>query len=235
MNLLTGLKSLIHRIAPGAPPADLGTLRAQLAAMVRSINALKEELADALGAKLGAEEAAATLRGQLAVKDKEICRLADLIAEKDEEIGRLDALLVAAQLEIEDVRAENIRLKGGEQLPLAGVDSEGSENVVPLPDEVISDVTHEMAMEIVRLSFRDGNVWHFTQGDEELSAKIEDERFLERLHARELAFADGDIVRARVRNVSRRTGAGIKTERRILEVLEVTPPPRQLEIAGGVR
>ncbi len=240
MSFLSAIKSLF--LDASAP------LRAR-------IRELEWQLSEEIGARLGAQEAAITLRSELetertkialiskdveeilAAKDKEISRLDGLLRDKDEELGRFDALLTAAQLEIEDVRAENIRLKGGEQLPLDGIepgDDEGGE-VVPLPDEIVSDLTHEMAMAIVRLSFRDRNVWHFSQGEAELSAEIQDKAFLERMHARAVAFADGDVVRANVRTTVIRKGRELTTRFRVLEVLEIIPPPRQLEIAGGGR
>jgi len=154
--------------------------------------------------------------------------------ELAEKVCELEAVLDQAQIEIEQLRSENLKLKGGEQLALAGTTGLRETEDEPEADrELISESTHEIGLQVLRLSFRDGNKWHFTCGDEELSATIIDETFVARLHNREIAFADGDIVIADVHVATYRDPKkGIHTEREIVKVKDVQPPPRQLALAS---
>lgn len=103
-----------------------------------------------------------------------------------------------------------------------------------LPDlserEVLYDGVRTMNLQIISLTFRDEGKWRFTDGLEPFTASIEDEKFLEKIHATEVVFGDGDYLVCQVRERQFRTSKGLKTERTIVEVLEHRPYPRQLKL-----
>lgn len=208
--------------------AALSEEREKLALLTSVHEDAVRKLEDLAG--LAGENAALTVRiGEL---ERELASKQASLDELSSSMGAVlfekDALLGGAQVEIEQLRSELIRLKGGEQQRLNGVpeDEPGKASAEP---EVVFDHTSEMALQIVRISFRDGNVWHFSRGDgDELNARIMDQAFLERVHAREVTFGDRDVIRAWVHAVTTRLGyEEIKTAYEVVEVLEVIPPPSQ--------
>lgn len=258
MNLFSSIRTVLQRPVPSffgsrreedratADRRVIANLHERVERLFRDLEAAETTIAELAGEKIGTEEAlasalragaelqekAAHLEIELEASTSGLQRLTDDLVAADLEKRRLTELLETAQREIEELRSELLRLRGGEQMAFPSEEGE-KEPAAAAVRELVADSTSTVGLEIVRLSFRDKNTWHFTQGDEELSAKIVDEGFLARLHAREVAFADGDIVVAKVRAVSYKTSAGIKTDRTIVEVLEVQPPPEQLRLAAS--
>jgi hypothetical protein len=93
---------------------------------------------------------------------------------------------------------------------------------------VVHDGERIGAYEIVRLSFEDRYKWTLTDGNATFNADIEDDTFWERLQRREFSFAKGDILRVRMFvHTTRAEKGGLRSEYRILEVLEVIQAPSQ--------
>jgi len=82
----------------------------------------------------------------------------------------------------------------------------------PLRDEpkyeVVYDGVTEHLFQIVRLSFREKNKWCLSQGKEslEIGAFIVDKEWIAKVDARQVFFASGDLVKVRLRTVTRRRG-----------------------------
>ena len=83
-------------------------------------------------------------------------------------------------------------------------------------------------LRVARLSFDSTNKWTFDDGDVRFSATIQDTRFWEAVHRREIVFGEGDslVVRLRIENGVRASGE-LFSERTILEVLRVIPAASQ--------
>lgn len=91
----------------------------------------------------------------------------------------------------------------------------------PLPQTVVSLDESTAILEIVSISFREGNKWRFSQGDMgSFHADILDESFLARVASKQQAFASGDALRVRLQIETTRESGQLRYTRRILEVLE---------------
>jgi hypothetical protein len=96
---------------------------------------------------------------------------------------------------------------------------------------VLHDEERIAAFEIVRLSFEDRYKWTFTDGNATFNADIEDEAFWERLQRREFAFAKGDVLRVRMSVNTIRNEKGLRSEYKVIEVLDVIPSPSQTTLS----
>lgn len=97
-------------------------------------------------------------------------------------------------------------------------------------EEPLPESEREAHLEIVKLSFVDKYKWTFSDGSGTLNADMDDASFFERIQGRRLTFAKGDVLRVRLHSTSWRTERGLKTEHRVVRVLEVLPAPRQLPL-----
>jgi hypothetical protein len=102
----------------------------------------------------------------------------------------------------------------------------------PPAAETLHDGEAIAVLQIVSPVFRLGNKWQFSHpGEPSFYAPILDRAFLQRFKNREIALLFGDLVRVRMRTAVTRTEAGsLSTTREILEVLEVIPPPKQVDM-----
>ena len=98
-----------------------------------------------------------------------------------------------------------------------------------LPDEIVLEQEHETVLEVVSLSFREGNKWRFAEGDVSYWAAIADAEFLARVAAGKVLFGKGYLLRVRLHTTLTRSGSQLDASRVIKLVLEHIPPP----IAGG--
>lgn len=96
----------------------------------------------------------------------------------------------------------------------------------------IVDVLEQSAFRIVSLTFREGNKWRLSTGDEgeTISVSINDEEFLDRIQARETQFGDGDILVCDVRKRQYMEGPNLKVEYTVVKVHEHKHIPRQIEM-----
>jgi hypothetical protein len=101
--------------------------------------------------------------------------------------------------------------------------------VGPEPETVL-DTTQRMALSIRSLAFQEGNKWRLFDGQNIITATIEDPDFLSLVDRSVARFAKGDILMCTVRTVQMQTAEGLKTEHTVLRVDEHRPAPTQLTI-----
>jgi len=99
-----------------------------------------------------------------------------------------------------------------------------------LADEVLIQETRRSAFSIISLAFKEDNKWRLFDGNTQISALIEDQSFLQRVDANQIAFAKGDILLCDVRVTQKRTGEGLRTEYVVEQVIEHRPAARQLPL-----
>lgn len=87
-------------------------------------------------------------------------------------------------------------------------------------EDVINDNITDMYLNLVNVSFKDGNKWKLSNGDNEFYATIEDEEFLHKINTNLISFSKSDGFKAKVRTTQTLTEEGIKTKNSILKILE---------------
>lgn len=101
--------------------------------------------------------------------------------------------------------------------------------VDPISETVI-DTTQKMALSIRSLAFQEGNKWRLFDGQNVITATIEDRDFLDKVDRSIARFAKGDVLICLVRTVQMQTLEGLKTEHTVLQVDEHRPAPTQFSI-----
>jgi hypothetical protein len=96
----------------------------------------------------------------------------------------------------------------------------------PLPEEELAVDRSTAVLEIVSISFREGNKWRFAQGAGTFYADILDEAFLAKVAAQREFFASGDALRVEMEIQTVRAGTELQFERKIIRVLEHLRAPR---------
>lgn len=109
-------------------------------------------------------------------------------------------------------------------------------SVAPPPPEErpLLDDVRVAVLEVVKPSFDDSLKWTFSDGNGKLNADIVDRSFLDRVARVEVTFAKGTVLRVRLQSKSVQTPNGLRAENKVLEVLEVIPPPQQLPLLAGL-
>ena len=100
----------------------------------------------------------------------------------------------------------------------------------PAPETVI-DTTQRMALSIRSLAFQEGNKWRLYDGQNVITATIDDRDFLDKVDRSLARFAKGDVLICLVRTVQMQTTDGLKTEHTVLRVEEHRPAPTQFSIS----
>ncbi|WP_408736870.1 hypothetical protein, partial [Acetobacter pomorum] len=88
----------------------------------------------------------------------------------------------------------------------------------------------DAAFSIVNLSFSEDGKWKLNDGQNIVWASIEDQEFLEAVDKNEISFAKGDILLCRVLVQQWQTDQGLKSETKILKVLEHRSAARQISL-----
>lgn len=96
------------------------------------------------------------------------------------------------------------------------------------PEETLVEATRRAAFSIVSLAFKEDNKWRLYDGNTQISASIEDQRFLQRVDTNQIAFAKGDILICDVLITQKTTDHGLTTEYVVKNVVEHRPAMRQL-------
>lgn len=103
--------------------------------------------------------------------------------------------------------------------------------VLPEPERpVLTDETRQMALSIRSLAFQEGNKWRLFDGQNVITATIEDSEFLRRVERNIVRFAKSDILVCEVRTVQRQTKTGLQTEHFVKKVVEYRSAPSQIEL-----
>jgi len=100
-----------------------------------------------------------------------------------------------------------------------------------IPDEILIDDTRRSAYSIISLAFKEDNKWRLNDGNNPISASIEDIEFLARVDANQISFSKGDILICDVRVMQKRTDHGLKTEYNVIKVVDHRAAARQLPLA----
>ncbi|MDR6770355.1 hypothetical protein [Azospirillum sp. BE72] len=103
--------------------------------------------------------------------------------------------------------------------------------VVPeAPEEQIVSEERNAFFSIVAVTFKDGNKWRLSDGQNTIGVTMADEEFLGRVNRNEVAFAKGDILHCRLLTEQWRTADSLRTEYTVLKVLDYRSAARQLPL-----
>lgn len=92
---------------------------------------------------------------------------------------------------------------------------------LPQPeDETVVDDTRTLALSIRSLAFQEGNKWRLFDGQNVITATIEDRDFILRVDRNQIRFAKGDVLLCQVRTVQKQTTDGLKTDHFVQKVVE---------------
>ena len=119
--------------------------------------------------------------------------------------------------------------KSSPSLTLTGEDRAPFSLEEPAPTVVVDD-TRRIAFSIRSLAFQEGNKWRLFDGQNTITATIEDREFINRVNANLVRFAKGDILICEVRTVQSQGRDGLKTEHVVLKVIEHKPAPTQMPL-----
>ena len=111
------------------------------------------------------------------------------------------------------------------------VDSQDAKSFIPLesPEEpVVNEV--KMSLNIEAPAFKEGNKWKFNDGDNSFYAEMADEAFLQGVDENRERFGKGDTLVVRMRFEQVGSGASLRTEKTIIEVLEHREIPKQEDL-----
>lgn len=97
------------------------------------------------------------------------------------------------------------------------------------PETVIDD-TRRLALSIRSLAFQEENKWRLFDGQNTITAKIEDRDFIERVNMNMIRFAKGDILICEVKTVQTQSIDGLKTEHTVMRVIEHRQAPTQIAL-----
>ena len=90
-----------------------------------------------------------------------------------------------------------------------------------------AEVPQTLIVRIVKPDFI-GDKWSVSEGGRKAyTVTMEDDVFKRRVHAREIGFFDGDMYRVKMLTSQNIDGRGLTTSRKIVEVIEPVPQPRQ--------
>lgn len=91
----------------------------------------------------------------------------------------------------------------------------------PEPEsEPLSDDEFDVNLQIVSISFQEGNKWRFNDGASVFYADMLDESFISQVAASATSFTKGDILKVRLRRVQSLSGEQFKTDYTVIKVLE---------------
>lgn len=84
------------------------------------------------------------------------------------------------------------------------------------------------AYTIMAVTFKDGNKWRLSDGQNTIAVTIEDAGFLQKVNNREVSFAKDDVITCEVRHEQSITSSGLKTDVFVKRVVEHHHAPRQM-------
>lgn len=87
-------------------------------------------------------------------------------------------------------------------------------------NDLLDEHTIDMWLSFINISFKDGNKWKFSNGDNEFYASMEDKQFLDSVNNDIMRFSKNDTMKASVKISQYLTENGIKTYYSIIKILE---------------
>lgn len=123
---------------------------------------------------------------------------------------------------------ENLQISYGEdQAKVLSVNKHDSKSFKRITrEQIISDNTNKMIVQIVTAVFQDGNKWRFSDGERPFSAIIEDQHFLDRVNSGE-RFGKGDLLEVDMNVIQKNDGIKTTIERSIVLVHRHITPSEQ--------
>ena len=116
---------------------------------------------------------------------------------------------------------------------IESINKEGYEHFKSTIKDVEQPLTEErstMHLEVIKPSFQEGLKWTLSDGDGTLNADMGDREFLEKVYRGGIGFVKGDVLKVEMQTKSWHSMEGLRTERKILKVIEVLPAPRQIPL-----
>ena len=101
------------------------------------------------------------------------------------------------------------------------------EPIVEVEETIIQEDEFTSMFEVIQLSFDEKYKWRLSDGNAVFTADIEDKNFIGKIQRREYKFGKGDVITAKIRKTSWQTDKGMKTEYKIIEVLDIEEGPEQ--------
>ena len=102
---------------------------------------------------------------------------------------------------------------------------------IPSPrDQTVVDETRTLALSIRSLAFQEGNKWRLFDGQNVITATIEDEDFIFKVDRSAIRFAKGDILICDVRTIQHQTSEGLRTEHHVIRMKEHRPAQTQISL-----
>ena len=98
------------------------------------------------------------------------------------------------------------------------------------PSTVVVEDVRRSAFSIVSLAFKEDNKWRLHDGNNQISAIIEDADFMRKVDANLIRFAKGDVLVCEVKVRQTQTGQGLKTDYTVVRVIEHRPAARQIDL-----
>lgn len=96
-------------------------------------------------------------------------------------------------------------------------------------DSILSENVAEKALQVINISFSEGNKWRFSDGSASFLAEITDENFLHDIDTMKLNFSKGDMLLADLKVTQYMSGDAIKTAYEVTKVKKQINPQRQIE------
>lgn len=96
-------------------------------------------------------------------------------------------------------------------------------------DSILSENTTEKALQVINVSFSEGNKWRFSDGSASFLAEITDKHFLQDVNSMKLNFSKGDMLLADLKVTQYMSGDAIKTSYEVTKVKKQINPQRQIE------
>jgi hypothetical protein len=142
--------------------------------------------------------------------------------------ARQSAEMIVSPLRHEGI--ESVEIKAGDKSETV-TNEEEPYFEFEIPDgEAELDSTSDALLEIVRLSFNQDHKWGFTDGERNFNATLEDEEFWKQIDSRQISFAEGDQILARLRTQTFSTPNGLRSKHTITKVVKFIPRPKNLQL-----
>lgn len=97
-------------------------------------------------------------------------------------------------------------------------------------EAVVLESTHRAAFSIISLAFKEDNKWRLNDGNNQISATINDEDFIRRVDRNQVSFSKGDILVCDVHVTQKEIKGTLKTEYVVERVVEHKRAARQLPL-----
>lgn len=98
--------------------------------------------------------------------------------------------------------------------------SEAELFVAPIPeDEILSEIEIDQSLQLVSVTFQDGNKWRFNDGQTIFFAEVLDTDFLNKVKRNEIVFANDDVLQARLIKKQSISNGTVKAEYKVKKIL----------------